>query len=183
MHPCRRIVYIFDPALNCSDYYCILKTSRIYERVSIIMYCEDVVSPFCIWSNWMNPLMASFIPRKEDQGRLTQFTALSILHQDMKDGAERYDIFEFYLLYTGIDLVELEDGSFRMQLNYFGEVVISPGSLDPYMSFFAFYASFGSESPWLQILPRLDLDKFFEEYDSSPDISDYDTDPSPKGKW
>lgn len=62
------------------------------------MYGEDVVSPFCIWSNWMNFLMDSFVPSKEDQGRLTHFTALSILHQDMKDGAERYDIFEFDLL-------------------------------------------------------------------------------------
>lgn len=101
----------------------------------------------------------------------------------MKDGAKRYDIFEFDLLYKGIDLIELEDCSFRMQINYFGEVGIPPSSLDPYMSFSAFSASFGSEPPWLQNLLGLDLDRFVKEYDSSRDISDYDTDRSPKGEW
>lgn len=140
------------------------------------MYCEDVSSPFSLWSNYLSLLMASFTPRKEDQGRLTQFTALSILHQDMKYGAERYDIFEFDLLYKGIDLIELKDGSFRMQLNYFGEVVIPLSSLDPHMGFSAFSTNFGSEPPWLQNLPGLDLDRFVEEYDSSPNNNDYDID-------
>ena len=103
-YPYHRLVYFYDPNMRWIDYYAIIQYARAYERVSIIMYYEDIMSPFSHWSSWMNLLLVSFVPRKEDQGNLCQQFSLSILYNDMQDGVERYDIFEFYLLYKGTNM-------------------------------------------------------------------------------
>jgi len=45
-YPYHRLVYIYDLNLRWIDYYAILQYTHAYERVSIIMCCEEIMSPF-----------------------------------------------------------------------------------------------------------------------------------------
>lgn len=97
----------------------------------------------------MNLLMVSYVPRKEDFYETNPGRTLSILHNDMEEGALRYDIFEFDLLYKGTKIEIIQNVTspnghdFSIGIDYFGDVGIPPDKIDSYMNVSAFSDRFG----------------------------------------
>jgi hypothetical protein len=66
------------------------------------MYCEDIQSPFRLWSPWFNLLLQQYIPRVSSLRHATPQLLLSVLQTEMAEATLNYDTLHFNLLYKRV---------------------------------------------------------------------------------
>ena len=72
------------------------------KNISIIMYCEDIQSPFRTWSPWFNLILQQYIPSVFSLKHVTPYLLLSVLHTEISEATLNYDTLQFNLLYKGV---------------------------------------------------------------------------------
>ena len=93
--------YIFDPSLRWIDYYAIHQMDRAHGKVTVIFYCEDINSPYIIWSPWIKLLFFQYVPQMPSLSASTPFWFIFSLQHEFAEGALAYSVFQFDLVWKG----------------------------------------------------------------------------------
>ena len=148
-HPPHQLIhyaYIFDPNLRWIDYFAVHQFAKSYRTISIIMYCEDIQSPFRLWSLWFNLLLQQYIPRVSALRHATPQLLLSVLQTKMAEAALNYDTLHFNLLYKRVfynwGFTSDHQLAFFPSYDFYGEVYLPSHLQDAFMQHSPFSACF-----------------------------------------